>query len=255
MNEDAADALLKDLEEPPPYAVIVLVADELGPLPETIRSRCQHVPFRRLSERAVRDVIESRDPELAPSKVTALARVAGGRLDRVERLLDPASSGRRDALLELARDVYRDPAFEPAEAAARILEAAAECGAEARSKAETDLERLDLTQRDADQRLRRAQRGAEREELLASLEELAAWFRDLVVSQPAPRAPRSTPTGSPSSARTRRSTGSPERSGPCEVVRQVWRELEEFNLNPELALEALFVRLRRELGTNLVYES
>ena len=49
MNEDAADALLKDLEEPPPYAVIVLVADELGPLPETIRSRCQHVPFRRLS--------------------------------------------------------------------------------------------------------------------------------------------------------------------------------------------------------------
>ena len=41
----------------------------------------------------------------------------------------------------------------------------------------------------------------------------------------------------------------------CEVVRQVWRELEEFNLNPELALEALFVRLRRELGTNLVYES
>ena len=36
---------------------------------------------------------------------------------------------------------------------------------------------------------------------------------------------------------------------------QVWRELEEFNLNAELALEALFVRLRRELGTNLVYES
>ena len=33
LNEDAADALLKDLEEPPPYAVIVLVADELGPLP------------------------------------------------------------------------------------------------------------------------------------------------------------------------------------------------------------------------------
>src|SRR5919201_4140131 len=46
MNEDAADALLKDLEEPPAYAVIVLIADDLGPLPETIRSRCQLVPFR-----------------------------------------------------------------------------------------------------------------------------------------------------------------------------------------------------------------
>jgi DNA polymerase-3 subunit delta' len=255
MNEDAADALLKDLEEPPPYAVIVLVADELGPLPETIRSRCQHVPFRRLSERAVREVIESRDPELAPSKVTALARVAGGRLDRVERLLDPASSNRRDVLLELARDVYRDPAFEPADATSRILEAAAECGSEARAAAETDLERLDLTQRDADQRLRRAQRGAEREELLASLEELAAWYRDLVVvatgaQSAAIHSDRLAELGE--DATLERLAGA-ERA--CEVVRQVWRELEEFNLNPELALEALFVRLRRELGANLVYES
>ena len=47
MNEDAADALLKDLEEPPSYAVIVLIADDLGPLPETLRSRCQLVPFHR----------------------------------------------------------------------------------------------------------------------------------------------------------------------------------------------------------------
>src|SRR5438477_9957934 len=60
MNEDAADALLKDLEEPPPYAVIVLVANDLGPLPETIRSRCQLVPFRRLSEPAVRDAVRAR---------------------------------------------------------------------------------------------------------------------------------------------------------------------------------------------------
>jgi len=31
-------------------------------------------------------------------------------------------------------------------------------------------------------------------------------------------------------------------------VRETWRALEEFNLNPTLALEALFVRLHRELG-------
>ena len=62
MNEEAADALLKDLDEPPPYAVLILLADELGPLPETIRSRCQLVPFRRLSERAVRAEIDRRAP-------------------------------------------------------------------------------------------------------------------------------------------------------------------------------------------------
>ena len=34
----------------------------------------------------------------------------------------------------------------------------------------------------------------------------------------------------------------------AEAVRQLWRELEEFNLNEALQLEALFVRLRRELA-------
>src|SRR6201998_2527187 len=64
MNEDAADALLKDLEEPPPYAVVVLVADDLGPLPETIRSSCQLVSLRRLSETAVRAAVRARGPEV-----------------------------------------------------------------------------------------------------------------------------------------------------------------------------------------------
>src|SRR5205085_10251740 len=113
MNEDAADALLKDLEEPPSYAVIVLVADDLGPLPDTIRSRCQHVPFRRLSERAIRDALAQRAPGLSPAEQTTLARLAAGRLDRAERLLDPASAKRRETLLEIARAVYADPSFEP----------------------------------------------------------------------------------------------------------------------------------------------
>ncbi|MGH2997617.1 MAG: ATP-binding protein, partial [Gaiellaceae bacterium] len=98
MNEEAADALLKDLEEPPSYAVIVLVADELGPLPETIRSRCQLVPFRRLSERAVREAVAERAPGLSSDEVTAVARVAGGRLDRAERLLDSAAAERRTTM-------------------------------------------------------------------------------------------------------------------------------------------------------------
>jgi hypothetical protein len=38
----------------------------------------------------------------------------------------------------------------------------------------------------------------------------------------------------------------------CELVRETWRAFEEFNLSPPLALEALFVKLRRELGTTPV---
>jgi DNA polymerase-3 subunit delta' len=249
MNEDAADALLKDLEEPPPYAVIVLVADDLGPLPETIRSRCQLVPFTRLSERAVRDEIAVRAPALDPTEAAALARLASGRLDRAARLLDPKAAKRREALLEVARSVYADPHFDGREAAQRILDGARERAADAKAEAEQELELLDLPAREAEQRVRRAARGAERDELLAALEELASWYRDLVVvavgaERAVAHADRLAVLAE--DATTERLAGA-ERA--CEIVRETWRAFEEFNLSPPLALEALFVRLHGELGS------
>ena len=248
LNDEAADALLKDLEEPPAYAVILLVADELGPLPETIRSRCQLVPFRRLSERAVQAYLAEHAPGLDAPTRTALARVAAGRLDRARRLLDPEATTRRDALLAVARAVYADQDFDPAEAAATLLESARLRGAAAKELAEAELESLDLGARDAEQRLRRAQRGAEREELLASLEELSSWFRDLVVVA----------VGAESAVvhadrlELLREDASRERGLDAEraagTVRAAWRSLEEFNLGPALALESLFVQLQRCFG-------
>ena len=248
MNEDAADALLKDLEEPPAYAVMVLVADELGPLPPTIRSRCQLIPFRRLSQRAVREWIAERAPALPAEQVSALARVAAGRLDRAERLLDVDSTRRRDVLLEVARGAYADPEFEPADAAKRLLEGAAERARQAKEDAERELETLDLPSREAEQRVKRAQRGAEREELLAALEELAAWYRDLVVmSAGAERAVmHSDRVAQLAEDATRERLVGAERA--AEAVRDAWREFEEFNVSPQLAFEALFVRVRRELA-------
>jgi DNA polymerase-3 subunit delta' len=247
LNEDAADALLKDLEEPPPYAVIVLVADDLGPIPETIRSRCQLVPFRRLSERAVREVVDARAPELDEERRVALARVSAGRLDRLERLLDQHAAERRQILLEEARAVYTEPDFEPSGAASALLECAKQRGAEAKGLEEANVSGLELTSREAEQRVRRAQRGAEREELLAQLEELEAWYRDLVVVA----------IGAEAAAvhvdrldelradATRERLAGAERA--AEAVRETWRQLEEFNLAPQLALEALFVRVADEL--------
>jgi DNA polymerase-3 subunit delta' len=248
LNEDAADALLKDLEEPPPYAVIVLVADDIGPLPETIRSRCQLVPFTRLSERAIREEIAARAPGLEPAEAASLARLAAGRLDRASRLLDPEAARRREALLEVARAVYADPEFEPGDAAQRMIDGARERAAEAKTAAEAELETLDLPTREAEQRVRRAARGAERDELLAGLEELASWYRDLVVV--AVGAERAVVHADRLAVLAEDGTierlAAAERA--CEIVRETWRAFEEFNLSPPLALEALFVRLRRELG-------
>jgi DNA polymerase III subunit delta' len=248
LNDEAADALLKDLEEPPAYAVIVLVADDLGPLPETIRSRCQLVPFRRLSEKTVREEVASRAPGLSEAEQKALARVAGGRLDRVERMLDPQAAKRREALLEVARSVYSDPEFEPVDAADVLMGIAGDRAAEAKARALEENEQLELPAREAEQRVRRAARGAEREELLLCLEELAAWYRDLVVvglgaegaavhvdriEQLREDAVRDRVPGAEAAA---------------EVVRETWRMFEEYQLQAGLMLEALFVKLRRELA-------
>jgi DNA polymerase-3 subunit delta' len=247
MNDEAADALLKDLEEPPPYAVIVLVASELGPLPPTILSRCQLVPFRRLSERAVREWIAERAPDRAEEEIRALSRAAAGRLDRARRLLDPNAETRRNSLIATARSVYLDEAFDPAAAGAVLLDAAGARGLDAKEREQALVEGLDLTTRDADQRVRRAQRGAERDELLAGLEALEAWYRDLVVvcagaETAAVNADRLADLREDAA----RDLGDGS-VGAAETVRETWRALEEFNLNPSLALEALFVRLRREL--------
>jgi DNA polymerase-3 subunit delta' len=247
MNEDAADALLKDLEEPPPYAVIVLVASELGPLPPTILSRCQLVPFRRLSERAVREWIGERAPERGEDEVRALARAAGGRLDRARRLLDPAAAGRRDALIAVARSTYLDADFEPGDAASVLLAAADEQGLQAKEREEAAIAGLDLPARDGEQRVRRAQRGAERDELLAGLEGLEAWYRDLVVLA---AGAESAAVHADRLSELREDVSKDLGEGPVgavEEVREAWRALEEFNLNPSLALEALFIRLHREL--------
>ena len=248
MNEDAADALLKDLEEPPAYAVIVLIADDLGPLPETIRSRCQLVPFRRLSERAMRELAAARAPQLGEAEQASLARVAAGRMDRLERLLDPASSARRDALIEQARAVYCEPDFDASVAAAALIANAQARADEAREVEEARIKDLELPSREAETRLKRAARGAEREELLAQLEELGAWYRDLVAVA----------VGAGDAAihldklailredATRERLVGAERA--AESVRETWRALEEFQLSPQLALEALFVRVVTDLA-------
>lgn len=71
----AANALLKTLEEPPQYAVIILVADENNLL-ETIISRCQVIKFDLLREEALTAYLMGQDMD--PVKAGNLARLAQG---------------------------------------------------------------------------------------------------------------------------------------------------------------------------------
>jgi hypothetical protein len=169
-------------------------------------------------------------------------------MDRLERLLDPAAAARRDALIEQARAVYREADFDAADAAAVLIANAQARASEARDVEEARIAELELPAREAETRVKRAARGAEREELLAQLEELGAWYRDLVaVAVGAGRAAINLdklPLLEEDATRER--VVGAERA--AEATRESWRVLEEFQLAPQLALEALFVRLARELS-------
>jgi DNA polymerase-3 subunit delta' len=227
--------------------VIVLVADEVGSLPETIRSRCQPVPFRRLSERTVREAIVAQAPDLPADEATAIARVAAGRLDRAALLLDDAAAKRRAERLQLARSVYLAPEFAASAAAERVVAGSRARAKQARESAEAGLEGLELTDRETEQRLRRAARGAEREELLAALEELAAWYRDLVAFAAGAKTAVHCDHADElrEDAAVERLAGAEEAA---ELAREAWRNFAEFNVNAPLALEALFVQLRRSFA-------
>src|SRR2546430_2466456 len=76
-----------------------------------------------------------RAPGLDADEIAAIARLAGGRLDRAERLLDPDARRRRETLLSVARNVYADE-FDAGEAARALLEGIRERGAAAKTEAE-----------------------------------------------------------------------------------------------------------------------
>ena len=248
MNRDAADSLLKDLEEPPAYAVIILVADQLAAISPTIRSRCQPVPFSRLSTRTIRAQAELLAPELARAERDALARVAGGRLDRLRWLLESQAGGRREQVLAVARSTYADEAFDPTAAALAVLASAKARAREEGDRAALKAEEFGLIESRAEQMVKRAKHGAEREDVLGSLEELATWFRDLVAVG----------VGADAAAINAdrldqlRADASPARTAAAEeaadAVLGTWRELERLNIAPQLAREALVVRVRRLVG-------
>jgi DNA polymerase-3 subunit delta' len=75
MNPNAANALLKLLEEPPTGALLLLVCHAPGLLPATIRSRCRRLRLSPLSRAEVETLLTRYLPELPPDERAQVARV------------------------------------------------------------------------------------------------------------------------------------------------------------------------------------
>jgi DNA polymerase-3 subunit delta' len=79
MTPEAANALLKTLEEPPENVVLLLTSAEPETLLATIRSRCQPLPMQPLSPEEIASALETRWA-LPPAQARELAVLANGRL-------------------------------------------------------------------------------------------------------------------------------------------------------------------------------
>lgn len=101
MAEDSANAILKTLEEPPPGAVMILIAPSLDLLLPTIRSRCQILPFQSLSSDELKTVLR-KDPEVDPQiDLNPIAALSEGSLIAAKQLLNPQLSQSRSHLYQL----------------------------------------------------------------------------------------------------------------------------------------------------------
>jgi DNA polymerase III subunit delta' len=110
LNEEAANAFLKTLEEPPEGSVLILIGTAAELQLDTIVSRCRVVPFRPLPEPELAAVLLEQGVAAAPDEARRLARRAEGSVARARGLADAALEGFRRALLD---DLAAPGGFDP----------------------------------------------------------------------------------------------------------------------------------------------
>ena len=87
MTLSAANSLLKTLEEPPSYAIIILLTNNLNQLLATTISRCQLIRFKRIAHDLIKqDLINNYD--LSPAKGQLVSSLADGRYDYAANLIE-----------------------------------------------------------------------------------------------------------------------------------------------------------------------
>ncbi|HTB54306.1 MAG TPA: DNA polymerase III subunit delta' [Trebonia sp.] len=139
-TEQAANALLKAIEEPAPRTVWLLCAPSAEDLVTTIRSRCRVVTLRVPPSEAVARVLAERDG-IDHDRALAAARAAQGHVGRARRLVtDPSAAARRAAVLQVP---VQATSLGPALAVAAALVKSAE------DEAKSVTEQLDEPEREA----------------------------------------------------------------------------------------------------------
>ncbi|MDR1941725.1 MAG: DNA polymerase III subunit delta' [Endomicrobium sp.] len=91
MNSEAANSLLKTLEEPPENTIIILIAKHKETIPQTIVSRSQTLFFQPLDSRQITNYLML-NRMIAADKAVKIAAAAEGSIETAEKFIDEAES-------------------------------------------------------------------------------------------------------------------------------------------------------------------
>jgi DNA polymerase-3 subunit delta' len=104
--KEAANSLLKVLEEPPAHATIVLLAENPGELLPTIRSRAGIFRLGAIPTEPIEQLLARRRPQLKPTERALIARLAEGAIGRALGFdLDAWLASRADAMVLLRNSI------------------------------------------------------------------------------------------------------------------------------------------------------
>src|SRR5689334_11581667 len=201
-TEQAANALLKAIEEPAPRTVWLLCAPSAQDMVPTIRSRCRVVNLVVPSSSSVAQVLVERDG-IDPARALAAARAAQGHIGRARRLAtDPAAAKRRSEVLRVPSSVTSlGPALSAAAALVRTAEEEAKAVTEELDEPERESLRRAFGEGSSGKGVAKAMRGmagamkdledrqksratrVKRDTLDQALLELALFYRDILMLQ------------------------------------------------------------------------
>ncbi|GMQ97989.1 MAG: DNA polymerase III subunit delta' [Acidimicrobiia bacterium] len=238
LNDEAANALLKTIEEPIGSTTFVLVAESADDLPATIASRCRTIVFGRVSDEEVAAGLEAQGVD--PQRAVEAARISGGRPGLAVALAtEPAVAAFReswigvpDRLTGHPGDAYRQ--------VSEVLEATEPLLAAVKRRQENEIETryhgTDVPRQVIERQQRELSRASDAL-YVTGLELLASFYRDTAAAQLG-AAVQNTDVAVMSLTRV---------TAP-EAIRNVDRVLDTIdslkaNQRPQLALAALFIFL------------
>ena len=108
MTNEAANSLLKLLEEPPPFTTLILTASQVNSLLPTILSRCQELRFGPIPDNEIEIALLERQ-KVDPERARLIARVSQGSYGRAVEWLDESFNERRNEAVEFLRTCLKDP--------------------------------------------------------------------------------------------------------------------------------------------------